>query len=148
MSDTFTTLIISSLAGNQLTLGYRIVYDAKGNTHGIFYDSETLSWIKEFFLSSNVSFAETFLNKIWHRYAESFALNQGIIDAKENVSKDVIIVFSGRTSAWLTSQAFSDVLFPRSFIWVSSYEKFFTSSSFILLYESDAQIYVFKWTEK
>ncbi|MHA1853339.1 MAG: hypothetical protein ACTSUF_07485 [Candidatus Heimdallarchaeaceae archaeon] len=148
ISDPFTTWIVSSLAGNKLTQKYRMVYDAKGNTHSIFYDSETLSWIKDFFLTSNVSYAETLLNKIWHRYADSFMLNQRIINAKANVSEDVIIVFSGRTSEWLASQTFSDVPFPKSFKWLSSYKKFFASSSFALLYETDAQIYVFKWTKK
>lgn len=148
ISDPFTTWIVSSLAGNKLTQNYRMVYDAKGNTHSIFYDSETLSWIKDAFLTSNVSYTETLLNKIWYRYADSFMLNQRIINAKANVSEDVIIVFSGRTSEWLASQTFSDVPFPKSFTWLSSYGKFFASSSFALLYETDAQIYVFKWTKK
>lgn len=148
ISDTFTALIISSLAGNQLTLGYRMVYDAKGNTHSIFYDTETLNWIKEFFLTSNVSYAETLLNEIWYRYSDAFTLNQRIIDAKTNASEDVMIVFSGRTSNWLASQTYTDVPFPKSFTWISGYEKFFDSSLFTLLYETDAQIYVFKWTKE
>lgn len=148
VSDTFTTLIVSSLAGSELTQSYRMVYDAKGNTHSIFYDPETLTWIKEFFTTSNVSYAETLLNETWDRYADSLTLNQRIINAKANVSQDIIIVFSGRTSKWLASQTFSDVLFPKSFTWIPGYEKFFTSTSFALLYETDAQIYVFKWTKQ
>lgn len=146
LSDPFTTLILTSLSGNRLTLTYRMTYDAKGNTHSIYYDSDVLGRIRAFFLTTNISDAEILLDGIWHRYDDAFVLNKGIIDAKENVGSEIVLAISGRTSKWLTASTLSDVPFPQSFIWLSGYQKFLQSSSFTLLYEMSNEIYVFKWS--
>jgi len=148
VSDTFTTLIMTGLTGNAITLNYRMIYDAKGNTHVIYRDKETLSWIKNLFITSNITYAEICLNNIWNKYSNAFELNQKIIDAKLNINTDVIIIFSGRTSQWVTAKDFSDVIFPQNFILLPIYNKFFKTNSFTLLYESEDQIYVFKWSKK
>jgi hypothetical protein len=125
-----------------------MIYDTKGNTHSIYGDSETLSWIKALFLTTDVQYAEMYLNKIWDRYSDAFELNKKIINAKLNVNTDILIIFSGRTSQWVTSKDFSDVPFPQNFVLLPCYSKFFAANSFTLLYECENQIYVFKWSKK
>jgi len=72
-------------------------------------------------------------------------LNQKTVDYNTTVNQKVLIVVSGRTSKWVNSQSFADVPSPCNFTWLPGYEKFFSSTSFGLLFSVDEQIYVFEW---
>jgi hypothetical protein len=146
LSDPFTTLIMSGLSGNGLILNYRMTYDDKGNTRGIFYDPETLNEIKTLLISKDVNTSEFALTQVWNLYSNNFELNQRLINSKSNINQDIIIILSGRTSAWATADGFSDVPFPQDFKMIDGYQKFFNSKSFTLLYENKDQIFVFDWT--
>jgi hypothetical protein len=124
-----------------------MVYDAKGNTHSIFNDPETLNWTKNVLQSTDLSESEMLLNLIWDRYNNSTTLNQNIVNYNTTINPEVLIVISGRTSKWINSQSFADVASPYNFTSLPGYEKFFSSDSFQLLFSVDKQIYVFEWSK-
>jgi hypothetical protein len=143
ISDPFTQLVVCGLSNRGVTLNQRMIYDAKGNTHAISRDYMIMNKTKELFLTSNVTMAINDTLEIRETYVNSKQLNEKMGASFMNGSSPIIIIMSGRTTRWIKSNDFSDIVFPSGFEFLPGYEKFFKHSAFVLLYENSEEIFVF-----
>ena len=143
ISEPFTARTISRLSDRGLIIDYVMTYNEKGNTHSIGSDPEIVNKTKSILRTENVTFAISEMLKIRKTYLYFEPLNKKLGSQVPIDHMPLIFVINGRTTEWINSSGLSEVIYPKEYTFVSSYDKFFNTTYFNLLYDEE-QIFVFE----